>query len=70
MLDSFRKSLLGAKPLVTQVLDPWYLERNNRDDQSPEPNEQKDELEQLHHHHLHLTIQDPELISCKQYLES
>lgn len=63
MLDSFRKSLLGAKPLVTQVLDPWYLERNNSDDQPPEPNEQKDELEQLHRHHLHITIQDRELES-------
>jgi hypothetical protein len=61
MLDSFRKFLLGAKPMVTQVLDPWCLERNNGDDQPPTSTEQKDELKQRHRHHLHITIQDQEL---------
>jgi hypothetical protein len=63
MLDSSRKSLLGAKPMVTQVLDPWCLERNNGDDQPPMSTEQKDELKQLHRHHLHITIQGRELES-------
>lgn len=61
MLNSFRNALLEAKPLVSQVLDPWYMERNSRDSQPPIPNQQKDDLEKLHRHHLHITIQDPEL---------
>lgn len=61
MLDLFRNSLLKAKPLVTQVLDPWYMELNTRDSLAPVPNQQKDQNEKLHSHHLHITIQDPEL---------
>lgn len=61
MVDSFRSSLLRAKPLVTQLFDPWYMESNPQDSKTPVPNEQKDANEKLHRHHLHITIQDPEL---------
>lgn len=63
MIDSFRNSLLSAKPLVTQLFDPWYMESSPQDSQAPVPNEQKDGNEKLHRHHLHITIQDPELTS-------
>lgn len=61
MLDSYRKALIDARPLVTQVLDPWYMETNTRDAVDKVPNEQKDGLAKQHNNHMHITINDPEL---------
>jgi len=63
ILDVFRKSLFKYKPLISQVLDPWYMDKDTRDQELPIPNQQKDELEILHRNHLHITIQDLELSS-------
>lgn len=50
------------EPIVTQLLDPWFVDKNTRDKIEAEPNTQaKDGIQHLHRHHLHITIDDPEL---------
>lgn len=61
VLDSYRNALINIKS-VSQVLDPWYMETNTRDNTGPVPNDQHDINEQIHRHHLHITIRDNELL--------
>lgn len=57
----YRRYLMH-EPIVTQLLDPWYVDTNTHDKIEPKPNTQaKDGIQDLHRHHLHITIDDPEL---------
>src|SRR6218665_510942 len=61
-MTSFREALLGHA-LVSQVLDPWYMDINTRDKQAPLLNEQRSKNETLHAHHLHITVSEPNILS-------
>lgn len=56
-MKSYRSYLLKCS-CVRQVFDPWYVDANTRDDQPPEPNTMRDGNEDLHKHHLHITVFD------------
>jgi hypothetical protein len=57
-VKSFRTSLLACQ-CVSQVFDPWFMDRNTHDKIAPLPNLQKDHNETLHADHLHITIANP-----------
>lgn len=54
-MKSYRAYLLKCN-CVQQVFDPWYMENNTRDDEPPEPNTMRSGNEDLHKHHLHITV--------------
>jgi hypothetical protein len=57
-VKNFRTSLLACQ-CVSQVFDPWFMDRNTHDKIAPLPNLQKDHNETLHADHLHITIANP-----------
>lgn len=57
---NFRSNVM-KKPIVKQVLDPWYMDKNTHDNEAPTANDQSDGLEKQHNNHMHITINDPEL---------
>jgi hypothetical protein len=60
-VGKFRRALMKAQ-VVTQIIDPWYIDLNTRDKVAGVVNEQKeDEVQNRHKNHLHLTIFDAEL---------
>lgn len=59
-VDNFRSNIM-RKPIVKQVLDPWYIDKNTHDSSAPTVNDQSDGLEKQHNNHMHITIDDPEL---------
>ena len=59
-VDGFRRALMKAE-VVTQVIDPWYVDLNTKDKIDGVVNEQKGAIQKSHNNHLHLTIHDPEL---------
>jgi len=54
VVRKFRSELL-ASPLVRQVIDPWGIDFNTRDQVAPVFNERTRDVEQLHLTHLHVT---------------
>lgn len=67
-IKDFRSTLLGLSK-VSQVLDPWYMDKNTGDGIAPEVSalghdptrSQSDRaLEKLHGNHLHITVTDAE----------
>lgn len=57
----FRRGLMKAE-VVTQIIDPWYVDLNTKDKKDGVVNEQKkDGLQNIHNNHLHITIYDAEL---------
>lgn len=59
-VKTFRKQLSASK-YVKAIFDPWFMDNDIHDHISAKPNEQKDGNEQLHRHHLHITINEPTL---------
>ncbi len=59
-IDKFRRALMKAE-VVTQVIDPWYIDLDTKDKIAGVVNKQEAVLEKSHNNHLHLTIHDPEL---------
>lgn len=65
----FRASLLRCS-CVSQLFDPWFMDANTKDDQEPEPNMQRPlptgrkglSNEELHAHHLHVTVYEPKIL--------
>lgn len=65
----FRASLLQC-PGVFQLFDPWFMDANTKDGQEPEPNMQRPlppgqkgpSNEELHAHHLHVTVFEPKIL--------
>jgi hypothetical protein len=65
----FRTSLLRC-PGVFQLFDPWFMEANTKDGREPEPNMQRPpppgkkgpSNEELHAHHLHVTVFEPKIL--------
>lgn len=53
---------LSHNKSVTQVLDPWYMDTNTRDNIPAVPNEHKSKNEVTHNNHLHVTIGDPKIL--------
>ncbi|WP_199222136.1 hypothetical protein [Limnohabitans sp. Jir72] len=60
-VKAFRKSLYTC-PCVSQLFDPWYMDGNTRDAVPATPNAQLDGNEQLHAHHLHITVLDKKVL--------
>lgn len=56
-MKSYRASLLKCK-CVQQVFDPWYIDTNAHDNKPPKPNTLRSGIEDLHKHHLHITVFD------------
>lgn len=59
-VGKYRRYVMHEK-IVTQVLDPWYVDFNVHDGKDPTPNEQKPGDETRHNNHMHLSIDDAEL---------
>lgn len=65
----FRASLLQCQ-CVSQLFDPWFMDANTKDGQEPEPNMQRPlppgrkglSNEELHAHHLHVTVYEPRIL--------
>jgi hypothetical protein len=60
-VKAFRESLYTC-PCVSQLFDPWYMDGNTRDAVPATPNAQLDGNEQLHAHHLHITVLDKKVL--------
>lgn len=67
-VKDFRESLLRDGN-VNQLFDPWYMDLNTHDNQPPEPNMQRPNVngkgksnEQLHANHLHITVREPRIL--------
>lgn len=60
-IHAFRLSLLQFSE-IRQLFDPWFMESNTKDNVAPVPNMQKTGNETLHAHHLHITIDDPNIL--------
>ncbi|MCX9158215.1 hypothetical protein OPU71_18990 [Niveibacterium sp. 24ML] len=56
-VKSFRTRLMKCD-CVRSVFDPWFMDKNTKDDITPEPNVQLDSNETLHADHLHLTVRN------------
>jgi hypothetical protein len=56
------RSKLDHNKLITQVLDPWYMDFNTHDAESPTPNQQKSQDEVHHNNHLHITVAEPKIL--------
>ncbi|MDE2593399.1 MAG: hypothetical protein KGL57_04105 [Burkholderiales bacterium] len=65
----FRTSLLQCS-CVSQLFDPWVMDANTKDGLEPEPNMQRplppgkkgSSNEELHAHHLHVTVYEPKIL--------
>lgn len=65
----FRASLLQCS-CVFQLFDPWLMDANTKDEMAPEPNMQRPQPpgkkgpsnEELHAHHLHVTVYEPKIL--------
>ena len=53
---------LQKNPSVKQVFDPWYMEADTRDQSPQTANEQLSKNETIHADHLHLTLNDPQIL--------
>lgn len=53
---------LQKNPSVKQVFDPWYMEADTRDQSPQTANEQRSMNETIHADHLHLTLNDPQIL--------
>ncbi len=61
VVGNYRRYLMREQ-IVTQVIDPWYLEMDARRNAALVPNEQlKDGTQDIHATHMHISIADPEL---------
>jgi hypothetical protein len=47
---------------VRQLFDPWFMGVNVKDGAEPVPNMQKSSNEALHAHHLHITVDEPNIL--------
>lgn len=59
-VKGYRASLSKCK-CVSQIFDPWFMEANTQDQIAAKPNEQRDDNEKLHAHHLHITVREPKI---------
>ena len=57
----YRASLLKCT-CVRQLFDPWMMDDSTRDKLDPAPNRQLTDNEQLHAHHLHITVDDQRIL--------
>lgn len=57
------RNALKDHSMVKQFFDPWYMDSNTRDKVDASPNEQCTDNEKLHAHHLHITVNEPDLLS-------
>lgn len=53
---------LEKNPSVTQVFDPWYMEPDAGDLHPQVANEQRNDNEKTHAHHLHITVKEPNIL--------
>lgn len=60
-LLAFRNAL-EANVSISQVMDPWYMDSNTRDNIPHTPNTQTSTNEKLHAHHLHVTVKDSKIL--------
>lgn len=56
----FRVSLLKCS-CIGQLFDPWFMSSNTHSGKTVS-NKQLNELEKLHAHHLHITVDDPKVL--------
>jgi len=59
-VKGYRASLSKCK-CVSQIFDPWFMDANTQDQIAAKPNEQRDDNEKLHAHHLHITVREPKI---------
>lgn len=56
------RAAVQAHGFVSQVMDPWYMDLNTRDNVAAEANQQFSANEKLHADHLHITITEAKLL--------
>jgi hypothetical protein len=59
------RSRLSERKDVTQIIDPWYVDLDTRDQSPAKPNEQRSRVEKAHNNHLHITIDEPKIYESK-----
>jgi hypothetical protein len=57
----FRQALITC-PAVSQLFDPWVMDKDTSDKKLAESNTQTDDNEKLHAHHLHITVREPKIL--------
>ena len=58
---TFRELLL-ANQRVAQLFDPWFMDSDGSGPRHPTANLQESANEQLHAHHLHITVREPAIL--------
>lgn len=61
LMAALRRCLANHQS-IKQILDPWYLDTNSKDNFDKVINAQIGSLEVLHKNHLHITINDPNIL--------
>jgi len=59
-VGNYRRYVM-KQPCIRQVIDPWYVVMNQKENEKPIPNSQSDATQRQHNNHMHLTISDAEL---------
>ena len=60
-VHQYRASLLKCA-CVRQLFDPWFMNVNVKNGDESVPNMQKSDNETLHAHHLHITVDEPQIL--------
>lgn len=58
LFEEFRSALQNSAH-IQQLLDPWYLDSNTRDNVEPKPNDMAQGNPRTHKDHLHITVNAP-----------
>lgn len=61
-MRAFRRYLAQCS-CVRQLFDPWFMDGNTQDENPAEANKQTNKNEELHAHHLHITVHEPKIIA-------
>lgn len=56
LLTTGLRQALSSNPIVSQLLDPWYIDTNTHDKIAASANEQISDSEHAHNNHLHITL--------------
>jgi hypothetical protein len=60
-IRNFRSSLMRCR-VISQILDPWFMDYNTSDQINGVPNLQVTKDERTHAHHLHITVKDSKIL--------
>ena len=62
VLMNVLRNRLGKHTSISQIFDPWYMEPDTGDLHPKVANEQRNDNEKTHAHHLHITVKEPNIL--------